>query len=121
MPALVSDVEAGTRRAQIETSSNSAIKTRYPSAKDGAAQPAEGFFDTAADAQSIVTARMALFGVETRRFTIEVDALQFPPEPPTIRRIALTDPEQNCSASPMLTARIELDLEAERTNYEVFG
>lgn len=118
----VADVTEGTRPAQIETLSSSTMHSRYPSASDGGADPAEGFFDSAADAQTVLTARQGWFGSEVRRFqVIGVQGLQWPASPPAILRLALTDVEEGLSAAPTITARIEVDLETETTSYEVFG
>jgi hypothetical protein len=120
MPATVADIAAGTRPALIETWSSSTIKTRYPSARDGGAFPAEGFFDLAADANTIVTARGALFGVERRRFRVAVAELAWPAPETGIPIVQLIDAEQGVNGKT-LPARIEVDLAAEATSYEVFG
>jgi hypothetical protein len=120
MPALPADIAAGTRPAAIETWSDAAIKARYPSARDGGVQPAEGFCDLPANALTIITARAALFGVERRRFRAGVQDLLWPDPASGIPIISLTDAEQ-AIAGKILPARIELDGEKEATSYEGFG
>lgn len=120
MPALTADIQAGTRAAKIVTWSDSAIHTRYPSARDGATQPAEGYFDAEADASTILTARSALFGVERRSFSVDAADLLWPDPATAIPIIMLTDAEQ-AIASKTLPARIEVDCGGEATSYEVFG
>jgi hypothetical protein len=118
--ALPVDIAAGTREAVVATWSNGTIRTRYPSARDGSADPAEGFFDALADAQTVIDARGALIGVERRRFAVTVaDLLWIDPAAglPTMR---LVDSEQAVDA-PMLVARLSLDLAAETTDLELFG
>lgn len=128
MPATVEDIAAGTRAVVTATFENGAIAVRYPSARDGSLEPAEGYFDSVDDAEAVIAARGALIGVERRRFTVSADGLQWEvldaihnPAPgkdfPTVR---LIDPEQAIDA-PCLVARIELDLENETTTYELFG
>lgn len=120
MPASVGDIAAGIRRARVETWSDAAIKTRYPSARDGGSEPAEGLFDAVADALTAITARAALFGIERRRFVAEAQDLLWPDPASAIPIILLVDLEQAMNGKT-LPARIELDLEAEATRYEVFG
>lgn len=120
MPATVGDIAAGTRHARVETWSDAAIKTRYPSARDGAAEPAEGFFDSAANAATAVAARGTLFGVERRRFVAEVQDLLWPDPAAAIPIVQLVDAEQAINGKT-LPARIEVNLNDEATRYEVFG
>jgi hypothetical protein len=120
MPASVADIAAGTRRAKVETWTSAAIKARYPSARDGGAEAAEGMFDSSADAATALAQRAALFGTERRRFAVDVAELLWPDPPTGIPIIQLTDGEQVVAGKTM-TVRIEVDLEAETTRFEVFG
>jgi hypothetical protein len=122
MPATTTDIQAGTRRAKIETWSSATIKTRYPSARDGAAEAAEGMFDSATDADTALAQRAALLGTERRHFVIDVADLVWPdPAGTGIPIVALTDPEQGAAGLKTIAIRIEVDCGAETTSYEVFG
>lgn len=120
MPASTTDIQAGTRAAKIETWSDSTIHTRYPSARDGATTPSEGFFDAAADADTAIAQRAALFGVERRHFSVVADDLLWPDPATAVPIIQLIDGE-NAVNGKTIPARIELDCGAETTTYEVFG
>jgi hypothetical protein len=121
MPATTTDIVAGTRRAKIETWSSATIKVRYPSARDGGAEPAEGMFDAAADADTALAQRAALFGVERRSFAVEAADIVWPDPTAGLPIAALTDPEQSAAAQKTIVVRIEVDLDAEATSFEVFG
>ena len=120
MPAELADIAAGTRRSKIETWQNAAIKARYPNARDGGAEPAEGMFDAAADAQAAIAQRAELFGVERRRFNVPVQDLLRPDPAAGLPIIRLKDAEQVMDGKT-LPARIECNLERTATAYEVFG
>jgi hypothetical protein len=120
MPALPADIAAGTRRARIESWSSPTIKARYPSARDGEAQPAEGMFDSAAHAQAALAQRAALFGVERRRFAVPAQDLLWPDPATAILIIHLKEPEQAMDGKT-IPARIEINLNDEATSFEVFG
>lgn len=116
MPAATADIAAGIRAAQIETWSDPDIRTRYPRARDGKEEAAEGFFDSAADAQAALEQRAALVGVERRRFKTVIDGLAWPDL--ASLTVQLVDPDQSVSA-PGLIGRIEVSLESESTMMEV--
>jgi hypothetical protein len=120
MPASTSDIAAGTRRARIETWSDAGIKSRYPSARDGGAEPAEGFFDSAADGAAVVAFRGALFGVERRRFAVEAQDLLWPDPASGLPIVQLTDAELAVNGKT-LPAGIEVDPEAGVTRYGLVG
>ena len=119
MPATPADIAAGTRAAQVETWTSAPIKTRYPNARDGSEQPAEGFFDNAADAAAAIAQRGALVGTERRRFAVEAEGLHWPDPAAGLPAVTLIDPEHAVNGTG-LTARIELSLEDETTRYEVY-
>lgn len=119
MPALIADIAAGTRPAQIESWQDAAVKARYPNARDGSKDAAEGFFDDAANAITAITARGALLGTERRRFRVLVDELWWPNPAAGIPTVTLIDPEQSVNAAG-LVSRVEVNLEAESTLFEVF-
>jgi hypothetical protein len=120
MPATAADIAAASRDAAIATWSDAGIGSRYPSARDGSVTPATGFFDASGDAQTVIDARGALIGIERRRFTVGVDDLLWPAISTGLPQVQLIDGEQAVSAT-FLAARIEIDLEAETTSYELFG
>lgn len=118
MPALTSDIAAGTRPAAVETWRDDGVKARLPSARDGS--DGEGFFDLTADAAAAVAARGALIGTERRRFMVTAQGLEWPNPAAGVPTARLIDAEQSIDA-PCLVARIEVDLEGEVTRYELFG
>jgi hypothetical protein len=120
MPATATDIGAATRAATIVSWASATIAARYPTARDGAASPAPGWFDLAAHAQAMIDARGGLLGVERRRFAAVVqDELWLDPAAgvPTAR---LIDGPTAVDAG-LIVARLELDLEAETTSLELFG
>ena len=120
MPATAADIAAASRDAATATWSDPTIAARYPTARDGAAEPATGYFDAIADAQTVAAARGALIGVERRRFTVTVAELIWPTVSTGLPTVRLIDAEQGVDGA-FLVARIELDLDAETTTYELFG
>lgn len=124
MPAIPSDIAAALRPQIVVSSEDASIKARFPSAQDNSAEPAEGFFDSRADAEAAGAQRRAMIGVARRRFAVTVDDMlfidgagSFGGAVPTHR---LIDSEQGVDA-PMMVTRIEVDLENEQTNLEYFG
>lgn len=118
MPATPEHIAAGIREAQIESWADATIKGRYVRARDGSETPAEGFFDSAADAAAVLVARAALLGTERRRFKVVVDELVWPDPAAGIPTVQLIDDEQGVSA-PGIVCRVEVNLESEQTVYEV--
>lgn len=120
MPATDADIAAGSRDVATATWSSATIAARYPSARDGSIDPPRAYFDSIADAQTVANARGALIGTERRRFAVVVEeALGIDPSA-GIPQARVIDGEQALDAT-MLAARIEVDLEQERTSLEVFG
>lgn len=120
MPALPADIAAATREVAISTWSDPAIAARYPAARDGSVTPATSYFDRAADAQAIIDARGALIGVERRRFAVTAQDLVWPDPAAGIPTARLIDDEQRADGA-FLVARVELDLDAETSSFELFG
>jgi hypothetical protein len=120
MPASTADIAAGSRDAAVATWADPAIAARYPSARDGTVTPADGYFDAVADATTVVSARGTLIGVERRRFTVVAGDLFWPAISTGLPQARLVDADQSADAS-FLVARLELDLEAETTSFELFG
>lgn len=119
MPALPGDIAAALRPQIVVSVADAAIKTRFPSAQDGSTEPAEGFFDQKADAQTAVAQRAALTGAVRRRFAVTIDDVIGAPGGivPTHR---LIDAEQGVDG-PAMVSRIEIDLEEEQAQVEYFG
>lgn len=120
MPATDADIAAASRDAVTATWSNAAIAVRYPSARDGSLDPARGYFDSLADAQAIADARGALIGVERRRFTVVAEEVLAIDPTSGVPQARVIDSEQALDAT-MLGARVEVDLEQDRTSMELFG
>ena len=83
-------------------------------------QPADGYCDDPADAQTVIDMRGALVGVERRRFSAVVMDMIWPTIASGLPQVHLIDSEQGADLV-CLVARMELDLEAETTTYELFG
>ncbi|MEG3167506.1 hypothetical protein U1737_04780 [Sphingomonas sp. LB3N6] len=120
MPALPADIAAASREVAISTWSDPAIAARYPAARDGSVTPATGYCDSAADADAIINARGVLIGVERRRFAVAVQDLVWPDPATGIPTVQLVDNEQRADGA-FLVARVELDLDAETSSFELFG
>ena len=120
MPALTADIAAATRDAVTAFWSSGTIAARYPGARDGSVTPDDGYFDSITDAQTIIDARAALIGTERRRFVVVVQEIIWPDLSTGLPQIRLIDAEQAVDAT-FIVARIEIDLEAETTTYELFG
>lgn len=119
MPALPSDIAAALRPQMVVSAQDAAIKTRFPSARDGSDDPVEGFFDSATDATAALAQRMALLGTVRRRFVVAVnDVVEVTPG--TVPTHRVIDAEQGLDAS-LLLSRIEVDLEQETTQLEYLG
>lgn len=118
MPALPSDIAAGTRAMQIETWTSDAIKSRYPGARDGGESPAEGFFDNVADADAAMAQRGALIGVERRRFSVSAAELVWLDPSSGFPALRLRDEEQAVEGAGLIS-RYEINLESETCVFEV--
>jgi hypothetical protein len=120
MPALPADIGAASRDVVTATWSDAVIAARYPASRDGGANPAEGYFDSVNDATTVVGARASLIGIERRRFTAVAADLVWPAVSTGLPQVFLTDAEQSVS-NVFLAARLEIDLEAETSTFELFG
>jgi len=120
MTALPDDYAAGTRPATILNWTSDAIHLRYPNARDNAVDPAEGFFDSPADAQRALEMRSALIGAERRRFAVKIADLIWLDPTGGIPVVTLIDSEQGVSGD-FIVARYQVDLETEITTLELFG
>lgn len=120
MSALPADVQRATRAARIVTLTDTALRTAYPAARDGLQSPEAGFFETAANAATVLAIKASLIGTYRRRFAVQVAGeIELDPTV-TIPGYQLTDSELDVDA-PVMLARIEVDLEAETCALEVFG
>jgi hypothetical protein len=119
MPAIPSDIAAAMRQQIVVSTQDLTIKGRFPSARDNSDEPAEGFFDSAADASTAISQRAALLGAVRRRFSVTAADLVDVPAG-TVPTHRVIDSEQGLDAS-MLVSRIEVDLENEQTRVEYFG
>lgn len=120
MSALPADIAAASREALIESWESATIKARYPGARDAGSPAGEGFFDDPDDAQAATDQRGALVGVERRRFATAAQALLWIDPTLGLPTYQLIDADQLVDA-PCIPARLELDLERDETNLELFG
>ena len=120
MPALVADIQRATRKARVVTLTDSAIQSAYNGARDAIDAPAPGYFETAADASTVLALKQALNGVFKRRYVVNI-ADEVAVDPLTaVPTWTLTDSETGVAGTVLLT-RIEVDLENETTQVEVLG
>jgi hypothetical protein len=118
--ATAADIALGTRAQQVRTQENSTVKTQYPTrARDGNLRPDAGYFDVVTDADTILTARAALIGVWRSRFAVEVEGMIWF-DPVAFAGVRLVDAEKSVDATFMV-ARWQIDTEAERTRFELYG
>jgi hypothetical protein len=120
MPALPADIAAATRDVVVASWADPAIAARYVAARDGSVTTADGYFDSRADAETVIVARGALIGIERRRFAVTVHELLWLDPADGMPTVRLIDPEQGVDGL-FLIARLELDLDAETTSLELFG
>lgn len=118
--ATAADIALGTRAQQVRVTENATIKTQYPTrARDGNLRPDAGFFDVVTDADTVLAARAALIGVWRTRFAVEVEGLIWF-DPVAFGGVRLVDPQLSVDATFMV-ARYQIDCEAERTRFELYG
>lgn len=120
MAAINADISIAMREATIVTAQDSAILTKFPTARDSLKEPAAGYFDSAADAATSITTRFALLGAVRRRFKVVAQDLIIPSLASGLPCYRLTDSEQAVDAVH-LAARLEVDFEDEKTGMELFG
>lgn len=120
MAALPSDIGPAKRVAQIVTVADSAVQTKFPTARDGLKSPATGYFDSASDAATALAARAVLIGAVRRRFAVQVADMVLPNLSAGVPCWTLIDAEQGVNGV-FLLARLEIDFENETTGMELFG
>lgn len=120
MSALPADVQRATRAARIVTLSDASLRTTYPAARDGLQSPEAGFFESAADASTVLALKAELIGTYRRRFRVDV-AGEVELDPTSVIPCwQLVDSDLDVNA-PVMLARVEVDFEAETSALEVFG
>lgn len=120
MPARPADIRRATRRSQVVTREDAAIKARFPHARDQLEQPEPGFFESAADAQAALAFKAALAGQFRRRGVVALDELVTLDPALAIPTWSVTDAETGL-ALDMLVTRFELNLDEESTRFEGIG
>lgn len=120
MPALPSDIVRATRRARIVTREDPAIRTRFPAAADQGGAPEPGFFESAADAATVLAIKAGLTGTFRRRFAVIIDGLFWIDPTAGVPTFTLTDAELGFDG-PVMVTRWRVDLNEERTELEVIG
>lgn len=120
MSVLPEDLGPALRAAKIVEHEDPAVKTRHPLARDGREAPAPGYCDDAADTATLLEARFALMGAEPARFAVATDGVAWPDLGEGVPCFRLRDAEHRMDGV-CLTGRIELDLNAEQTSYELWA
>lgn len=120
MPALPSDVVRATRAAKIVTTTDSAVLALYPNARDGLANPEGGFFESDADAATVLALKKSLNGQRRRRFAVEIAGEVWIDPLTAIPSYRLFDSELDVD-TPVMVCRVEVDMEEEVTRMEVIG
>lgn len=120
MPSLPTDVVRVTRPAKIVTRTDSAIQTAYPGARDAIRSPDRGYFESASDASTVLTAKAALAGSRVRRFRVDIAEVVWVDPLTEVPSYQLVDSDLGADL-PVMLARIEIDLETEMTAMEVIG
>ena len=124
MPATAADIAAATREQVLDTQESATIKARHIGWRDTGDTPRVAYWDDPADAAAMNAEGFALFGVERRRFALPIDGLlSFSGTLDTSQKtptVTLVDAEHDANGA-FLTARIEIDLDAEMTSLETFG
>lgn len=120
MPALPADIARATRRARLVTREDAAIRTRFASARDQVTAPEPGFFESAADAASVLAIKASLIGAARRRFALIVDGVIWIDPETGIPSYRLIDGELGFDG-PALVTRWAVSLNEDRTEMEVIG
>jgi hypothetical protein len=118
MPALPADIVRVMRASRVVTWADNALLADFPAARDGLAEPDEGFFENAADAEAALAVKAALIGRPSRRFAVFAQA-DLDLDPVTaIPSFALDDPSLGIDGTG-LPARVEIDLDSGRLALEL--
>lgn len=120
MAADPADILRATRRVQTVTRTDTGLLDHFPLARDGAANPEPGFFETAEDARAALAIKAGLIGVARRRFLLRL-AQEFMIDPLVGVPTATLRDDELAVFDPVLVTRVQLDLENETTMIEVMG
>ena len=120
MSALPADVQRATRSARIVTRTDADIRATYPAARDGAQAPDKAYFESAADATTVLTAKATLIGEKRRRFRVDCAGEVLIDPTVAIPSFRVICPELSVN-TPALLCQIEVDFETETTVLEVLG
>jgi hypothetical protein len=120
MPAIPEDIGPALREAAVATWTDDTVRASFPSSKDGAKDPREGFFDAKADAQAVAEAAAIWQGTYRRRFSAVADGEHWLDPSLGVPVVKIYDSE-TAIAGYALCSRIEVDLDTERTNLELYG
>lgn len=120
MPARPADIRRATRRSQIVTREDAAIKAQFPHARDQIEQPEPGFFESAADAASALAFKAALAGQFRRRAVVALDDVVEVDPALAIPTWSVSDAETGLSMDVLVT-RFEMNCEEESTRFEGIG
>lgn len=120
MSAFPADVQRATRAARIVIDTDTAVQTAFPAARDGLQSPERGYFESAADAATVLAAKAALIGAYRRRFAVSCAGQVIPAPLTEVPSYQLVASELTANL-PALLCRIEVDLNSETTAMEVMG
>ena len=123
MPALAADVAAATRPNgfSLDVQESAGVLAAYPNARDGADAPALGFWDTLADATALNGDRFALLSAPRRRFRVVVEGIQTALSAGDVTPASTLVASELTASGPFLVARVDYDLETNRTTLELWG
>lgn len=112
------------REAEYARSTQPAVLTARPNAKDGYANPMEGFFDTVAQAQLMLTERANVLMADRKREAVETTEPfrlgSTLPLTPSLPRVRLIDQQTEFDRT-MMVRGVAIDLAVDRNAIEVVG
>lgn len=120
MGARAEDIRRATRRSQIVTREDAAIKAQFPDARDQIDNPEPGFFEDAADAQAALAFKAALAGQFRRRAVVALDDPVLLDPAQGIPTWSVSDAETGL-AMDVLVTRFEMNCEDESARFEGIG
>lgn len=120
MSALPADIRRATRRSQIVTREDASILARFPAARDQVNAPEPGYFESAADAATVLALKADLTGKFRRRYIVQLDDMIDLDPFEGIPTWEIADTELGLEVAKLVT-RYEIDLEEETTTYEGVG
>lgn len=120
MSALAADIRRSTRRSQIVTREDAAIRAQFPGARDQLTAPEPGYFENAANAATVLAFKADLTGKFRRRYTVALDDVVVLDPFEHVPTWALADGELGIDL-PLMVTRYEIDFEEETTTFEGWG